>query len=364
MAQALFVIPYPRFFSQHNRVGGHIAHAAGITDALVKGEWATTVYIEEDDELVFEPNVRRIIRPMRGTGPVARQIWYGKITKEIAALSQQSQFAFCYLRYSASFAPWISSLKGNLSCPLILEVNSLGSQWRRALKFVDSRALKSADRNVFISETVRDHAEAIMGADEKNKVVMNGVDVRRFDTGARGQKRDRTRVGYAGLLKTDYGIEDIIAVGSKLTHLDYRIYGDGPIRENLEKQAALLSNVVFEGAVPFSEMPAILRDLDILVYVTGEKYKYQSPTKLFEYMASGRAIVCARTEQTEKVIDHGRNGLLFEIGDIDGMAQALARLDDDIHLRNQLSANARKDAERLHSWEARLNQILEGVVLT
>jgi glycosyltransferase involved in cell wall biosynthesis len=361
MSKALFVIPYPRFFSQHNRVGGHIAHAVGITDALIRGGWETTVYIEEDDELVLDPNVKRLIQPMGGNGLLARQIWYRKITNEIATLSKKTRFDFCYLRYSASFAPWLPRLKEKLSCPLILEVNSLGSQWRRSLKIFDGRALNVADRSIFISETVRDHAEAMFGGSKKNKVVINGVDVRRFNAGNERQKRVRILVGYAGLLKPDYGIEDIIAVGSKLPHLDYRIYGDGPIREELKKQASLQGNVVLMGAVPFSEMPATLMNLDILVYVTGDKYKYQSPTKLFEYMASGRAIVCARTEQTEKIIVHGHNGLLFEIGDIDGMAQLLERLDCDIELRNQLGANARKDAERLHSWGARLNEILEGV---
>ena len=53
---------------------------------------------------------------------------------------------------------------------------------------------------------------------------------------------------------------------------------------------------------------------------------FGSPTKLFEYMGLGKAIVASDLDQIGEVIEHERSGLLCPPGDVDAAAAAIRRL--------------------------------------
>jgi glycosyltransferase involved in cell wall biosynthesis len=85
-----------------------------------------------------------------------------------------------------------------------------------------------------------------------------------------------------------------------------------------------------------------------------------SPLKLFEYMASGKAVVASAVGQILQVVEHGGNGLLVPPGDATAMAAAIGRLIEDVELRDRLGRRARQDAVERHSWEryvARLEDV-------
>jgi glycosyltransferase involved in cell wall biosynthesis len=99
--------------------------------------------------------------------------------------------------------------------------------------------------------------------------------------------------------------------------------------------------------VPQEEGPAYLAACDVLVAThvpnpDGSKF-FGSPTKLFEYMATGRGIVASRLGQIAEVLEHGRTALLTEPGSPDALAEALARMVHDERLRAELGhARARR----------------------
>ena len=68
---------------------------------------------------------------------------------------------------------------------------------------------------------------------------------------------------------------------------------------------------------------------------------------VLEAMAAGRAIVATRVGENRHMLSDGVEGLLAEPGNVDEMTAALARLVEDVGLRQRLgTAAARKVAER------------------
>jgi glycosyltransferase involved in cell wall biosynthesis len=73
--------------------------------------------------------------------------------------------------------------------------------------------------------------------------------------------------------------------------------------------------------------------------------------KVFEYMASGAAVVATRSGQLAEVLVDGHNARLVPPGDAAAMAGALSALLGDPDRRARLGAQARQDAVDRHSWD-------------
>lgn len=58
-------------------------------------------------------------------------------------------------------------------------------------------------------------------------------------------------------------------------------------------QLKAMPNVYFLGNYPFTQMPSLLKGMDIclLPYVSDERGRYRSPLKLYEYLAAGKPVV-------------------------------------------------------------------------
>jgi glycosyltransferase involved in cell wall biosynthesis len=88
---------------------------------------------------------------------------------------------------------------------------------------------------------------------------------------------------------------------------------------------------------------------------------FGSPTKLFEYMGLGKAIVASDLEQIGAVIEHGRSGLLHPPGDVATAAAAIRRLLEDPALGARLGDAALARAHERFSWTAHARRTLDAL---
>jgi glycosyltransferase involved in cell wall biosynthesis len=117
--------------------------------------------------------------------------------------------------------------------------------------------------------------------------------------------------------------------------------------------------IEWEAFVPQPEISRRLRSTDIGIVPTRgvEGRDASAPLKLFEYMASGLAVVASDLPSIRAVIQHGHNGLLFRDGDPDSLAAAVARLIEYPEERARLATHASQDVQRF-SWQERGRRIL------
>jgi glycosyltransferase involved in cell wall biosynthesis len=209
----------------------------------------------------------------------------------------------------------------------------------------------------------------------------NGVDPSKFrpDSGHREELRQRhgfetnhVVVAFAGTFSYWHGVEVLQQAIAKLhaqpqdesipglveSHLRFLLIGKGPLQS--EMRAALgeyeaQGSVVFLGSVPHHEMPAWLDAADILVsphvpMPDGRPF-IGSPTKLFEYMAMGKAIVASRLDQLEAVLEHNKTALMVRPGDADDLATAILVAAANPDLRSRLGRNAREVVLKRYTWK-------------
>jgi glycosyltransferase involved in cell wall biosynthesis len=121
------------------------------------------------------------------------------------------------------------------------------------------------------------------------------------------------------------------------------------------RRAELDGRVTVAGFAP--DLPAVMAALDVGLYVPLESDGMSRV--LFEYLATGCALVVARTGVVPEVLQDGVHALSVPAGDAAALAEALGRLLDDAPLRARLGAAARALALERYSG-ARLAEALEA----
>jgi glycosyltransferase involved in cell wall biosynthesis len=123
--------------------------------------------------------------------------------------------------------------------------------------------------------------------------------------------------------------------------------GDGPLKEELRRQAANLDGVIWPGWETPSEVRARMRAAVALIVpsVTAKSGDEEGlPNVVIEAMAQGTPVIGSRHAGIGEAIADGDNGLLVSPGDAAALADTIARLVGDPDLRARLGAAARRTA--------------------
>ncbi len=158
-----------------------------------------------------------------------------------------------------------------------------------------------------------------------------------------------------------YGIEDIIAA---LPLLDpkYIFVGVGKKEnetadlESLSRKLGVADRVIFVPWVAKDIVTKYLLAADILLVPASGDRIGNSPTKMFEYLVSGRPIVAARTRAIEEILKDKQNALLVEYSNPQSWADALMLISRDTIFASHLVLQAEKDGKLL-TWEQRARDI-------
>jgi glycosyltransferase involved in cell wall biosynthesis len=86
---------------------------------------------------------------------------------------------------------------------------------------------------------------------------------------------------------------------------------------------------------------------------------FGSPTKLFEYMAMGKAIIASDLEQIGKILSSGEDAFLFRAGDFRELSDMVLILASNPLLRSKLGASARKKVVDRYTWDRHVQLILD-----
>jgi glycosyltransferase involved in cell wall biosynthesis len=150
-------------------------------------------------------------------------------------------------------------------------------------------------------------------------------------------------VGAVAKLIPQKGLDDLLLVAKRCRELaaplKFVVLGEGPLRQQLEhrrRELGVEDSVMFAGWVDDAANCALPA---IDVFFQPSRWEAMSIAVL-EAMAAGKAIVATRVGDNPHVIEDGTTGLLVNVGDIEGMVDALTRASDG-QLRRTLGAAAR-----------------------
>ena len=258
-----------------------------------------------------------------------------------------------------------------LGLPVLFEAHSTIDHWQ-GLELALFKRLAASPRLlglVVISEPLRAHYAALFPAlSERLLVLPDAADPPGDAVPAALGDRRRLQVGYVGHLYPGRGIELVEGLAQCCPWADFHVVGgaDADVA-HWRRRAAEQDNLQVHGFVPPRDTDAFRLAFDVALApysrrttIAGklDTTAYMSPLKLFEYMASARAILCSDLPVLHEVMRHEHNCLLCPPEDVAGWAKALSRLRDEPSLRRRLGAGAGADFVAKHSWDARAQRVV------
>lgn len=314
-----------------------------------------------------------------------RSVFYNVIfARQASSLFKAAPPDLLYERY-ALFGWAGVELSREFRIPLVLEVNApLCREQEGYDRFTLMATAREMDRHIFagatlivtVSRWLKDWIVSLGIDPAKVHVIPNGVSPEMLDPNVSSESvRERHAleghrvIGYVGSFQDWHDVGGLLRAFAQArgTRPDLRLLlvGNGPRRramEALARQLGVEDAVVFTGQVPHDHMASYVAAMDIAVVPYGNRPDfYFSPMKLFESMAMARPTVAASLGQIAEVIEHRKNGWLYEPGNLESLTAALETLLDDPQLARDIGSAARRQVLKSYTWEAVARQVLERV---
>ena len=375
-------------WAKNNTASGAIAHTKGVVEAFAKKYNVTLVSPAKFNYIESNVNYQVVsVDNMLSSGiNELAELEYNQYLKTLLSKVKEDNPKFIYQRYGLDnyVGAYISRI---LNIPFILEYNGseiwMSKNWGKRFHFEDMAEkiemtdFRYADLIVANAEPMKDELKE-RGIDEKKILIIpNGVDPSRFSPDVDGRHiREKYNLNDENILVTFVGTfgpwhgAEVLAETIKYTcqanaDVRYMFVGNGnnfKLVSDIVKDSGCSDRVILTGIIPQLETPAYLAASDILVSPQipnpdGTPF-FGSPTKLFEYMAMGKAIVASNLDQMSYLLSNNETALLTEPANVAEVSNAILKLAKDSELRNKLGINARKEVLDKYTWDKHVDIIL------
>lgn len=251
--------------------------------------------------------------------------------------------------------------------------------------WLQTQVLKRVGLTVAITPPLRDdllklhpRANIIIAHDGVRRARFEHIPTQAKARARAGWPSDVFVIGYVGRLQTlgmAKGIDTLIQAIAQMPERDrcaVALIG-GPdefaaeYRALWESSGLQPAHFLYAGQVTPEAVPSWIGGFDVcaMPHPRTEHFAlHTSPLKLFEYMASGRAVVASDLPSWADVITHERDALLVPPSDVAALTEALSRLYHDAELRERLAQAARERVMMVYTWDARARHILTAAGLS
>lgn len=227
---------------------------------------------------------------------------------------------------------------------------------------------------VLISEALRRIYNEKYGSSEKYVVAHDGATSLPLpaDEWNIPLRNGQIHAGYTGSLTKGRGIRVILGMARACVWADFHLVGGTPdqvyaYKELLKERK--LDNVFFHGFQPPAKMAAFRSAMDVLLApyqntVTlvgnqGNTVHWMSPLKIFEYMSSGKPVLCSNLPVLHEIIEDGQTGLFCTPDSPEDWADNLTELKQNPVRAKAIGECARKKFLENYTWESRAHQLIK-----
>ena len=165
------------------------------------------------------------------------------------------------------------------------------------------------------------------------------------------------RIVYSGILGFGYDFEIILKTAKILqdSPVHFLIRGIGELEKEIRAQIKKNNLANVELSTEFLRRDLLIdllmqSDALILPMKSNDFSDFGLPTKLLEYMACGRPIICCSSGESARIVDEAKCGIVLPPNDARTLATSIRELRNRTDL-NELGANGRRYAEQHFSIE-------------
>ncbi len=164
---------------------------------------------------------------------------------------------------------------------------------------------------------------------------------------------------YMGRLSREKGLFTLLRVWKEMPNFTLKIMGDGSIRNELENFVIQkeITNVEFLGFIKGPKRFEVLRKAMFMIFPSEgyETFGYS----IIESFACGTPVIASRIGGSQELIEEGKNGLLFEPGNVEDLKRKILYLIENPKLIIPMRHHAREIAEKKYSSEVGYKNLME-----
>lgn len=380
------------FWLNGNSSNGAMAHTVGVVNSLKKlcnniSIFSITklVYLSGDiEQIVISPKGL-----MLGISEIEEMEYSHYLATVLFERLKNNKPSFIYQRYGRNNYTGVL-LANKLNIPCVIEYNGselwMADNWGHQIHYraitenIELSVFRAADLIVGNAEALKEELAKRGILEKKIIVIPNGVDINKFSPDITG-KEIRDKLGYSedtvvvtfvGSFGPWHGA-DVLARSiklavSKYANVKFLFVGSGgglaQVKRIIEKDG-VEKYVNLVGTVKQNLTPHYLAASDILVSPQipnpdGTPF-FGSPTKLFEYMAAGKAIIASDLDQMGKILTDNKTAMLVTPGKHEEIAEKIIYLAQNAEFRQILGNNARKEAVEKYTWDIHVQKIIDAL---
>lgn len=217
--------------------------------------------------------------------------------------------------------------------------------YRTDLRWLTRLGLRHSDRVVAVSRFVANRLKQDLGYRGRIDVIYNGVDTERFTPGTEAGSSPCFRVLFCGNTTRRKRAELLVPLANALGSRFEIQYTAGLSRSSgipgvLQPNSAKLKPL---GQVPHAQMVDIYRQVDLLFMPSARE---GFGLCVAEAMACGLPVVAAGGSAMDELVVQQHGGLLCEVDDVAGFADAIRGIADNRHLAKQMGQFNRERVEQ------------------
>ncbi len=275
-----------------------------------------------------------------------------------------------YERY-AFFGFAGASIAKRYDIPFILEVNEIsglkrvrGQTLTKLAQKIEKRIFQDSDAIMVVSNHLKEKIAEMGVGEDKIHVVPNAVDVNKFNPNSvsntdiieRFEIVNKFILGFVGSLVKWHNFEFLISAFKEIVNksgnnIILMLVGDGPMRKDIEQlitDNGLVKHIILTGRVTHKDIPKYIKSMDICIIPHSNEFR--SPIKMFEYMAMEKPVVAPNIGPIGDIIQDGRNGVIFELGNKESFKKVVFGLIANPGKRTAIGIEAKRTVLRNHLW--------------
>ena len=328
--------------------------------------------------LAFKP-----LRP--GWAWIEERILFKHFTKKIIeiAKSEKADIIHAHVPYRVGIPAMRAARE--LGLPFVYEMRGMweesavaSGRWKagglahRRFRRLETKALKSANSVICISETLRKEAISRGVSSEKITVVPNAVELKNDAEESelfhemRVKLEGKLVIGYIGSLRELEGVDLTAEAASILISqgLDVKLFvlssesGQEDLR-NYCMELGISDSSFIVGPVPHNKVAPFYDLIDIFVVSRPDftVTKLVTPLKPFEAMRGECAVLVSDLPALSEIVNDGVTGRLFKSGDVEDLANVIEELCREGDQRKRLGQAAKAWVEENRTWSSVIDSV-------
>ncbi len=226
-----------------------------------------------------------------------------------------------------------------------------------------SNALKRSSHNIVLASPFLNYAIETLKLN--NVSIVNNI--AEISHPIKSSTHATTKFLFLGLLNQSKGIYDLLSAANILSSEGYKFTiivcgaGETDLFKSKVNDYGLNNFIDYRGWVTGKEKEKAFEDSDILVLPS---HSEAMPVSILEAMSLGMPVIATEVGAIPDMINNGCNGILFQPGDVDALANAMRHYLDDNH-RIQSEGDASLKLVKNYSAESVMEQLVRiyGTIL-